>query len=102
MCQGGRGTEFSSYLTLVYLNLNDHVWLMAIILDSIIYIIIALLHYSSFHLFMIRGESRKYKEMYKSFLSLMHKHFENKQENNNIQWESEQTAWIHFSQEKKC
>ena len=61
---------------LVYLNLNDHMWLMAIILDSTIYIIIALLLCSSFHLFMIMGKNPKYKEMYKSFLSLMHRYFE--------------------------
>ena len=51
-------------------------WLMTIILDSTIYIIIALLLCSSFHLFMIMRKNPKYKEMYKSFLSLMHKYFE--------------------------
>ena len=34
MCQGDRGTEFSLYLTLVYLNLNKHKQLEATILSS--------------------------------------------------------------------
>lgn len=35
MCQGGRGTEFSSYLTLVYLNLNKHKQLEPTILSGV-------------------------------------------------------------------
>lgn len=34
MCQGGRRTEFSFYLTLVYLNLNKHKQLEATILTG--------------------------------------------------------------------
>ena len=34
MCQGDRGTEFSLYLTLVYLNLNKHKQLEATILSG--------------------------------------------------------------------